>query len=134
MEIIRQSLEGPAWAIRGFKRRQANRLLTGHGVMMACNGEIDNHLELREWLIDRGRTVEQSTDVAVIPAMYLKLGDAFVERLKGAFAIAIWDPREKKILLARDRLAKDHFFYRSTTASCFCLADSGIGIARFTRL
>ena len=76
-------------AIRGLSDGKQPIIDRASGVMMACNGEIDNHLELRKWLLDRGRTVQQSTDVAVIPGMYLELGDAFVERLKGAFAIAI---------------------------------------------
>ena len=98
-------------AIRGLNDGKQPIVDRASGVMIACNGEIDNHLELREWLLERGRTVEQSTDVAVIPAMYLELGDAFVERLKGAFAIAIWDPREKKLLLARDRAGERPLFY-----------------------
>lgn len=98
-------------AIRGLNDGKQPIVDRASGVIMACNGEIDNHLELREWLLDRGRTVEQSTDVAVIPALYLELGDAFVERLKGAFAIAIWDPRNKKLLLARDRAGERPLFY-----------------------
>jgi len=54
------------------------------GLLVACNGEIDNHHELRAWLADRGRNVAQATDVAVIPGLYLELGEAFVERLVGA--------------------------------------------------
>ena len=98
-------------AIRGLSDGKQPIVDHNSGVMMACNGEIDNHLELREWLLGRGRTVAQSTDVAVIPDLYLELGDAFVERLKGAFAIAIWDPREKKLLLARDRAGERPLFY-----------------------
>ena len=98
-------------AIRGLSDGKQPIVDRASGVMMACNGEIDNHMELREWLLERGRTVEQSTDVAVIPAMYLELGDAFVERLKGAFAIAIWDPREEKLVLARDRAGERPLFY-----------------------
>jgi len=98
-------------AIRGLSDGKQPIIDRDSGVMMACNGEIDNHLELREWLLERGRTVEQSTDVAVIPGLYLELGDAFVEQLKGAFAIAIWDPREKKLLLARDRAGERPLFY-----------------------
>jgi asparagine synthase (glutamine-hydrolysing) len=98
-------------AIRGLNDGKQPIVDRASGVMMACNGEIDNHLELREWLLERGRTVAQSTDVAVIPALYLELGDAFVERLKGAFAIAIWDPREKKLVLARDRAGERPLFY-----------------------
>ena len=56
---------------------------------MVCNGEIDNHASLREWLAARGRKVDSATDVAVIPGLYLEVGDAFVEHLAGVFAIAI---------------------------------------------
>ena len=98
-------------AIRGLSDGKQPIVDADSGVMMACNGEIDNHLELREWLLSRGRTVDQSTDVAVIPGLYLELGDAFVEKLKGAFAIAIWDPRDKKILLIRDRAGERPLFF-----------------------
>lgn len=98
-------------AIRGLNDGKQPIVDPDSGVMMACNGEIDNHLELRAWLLDRSRIVEQSTDVAVIPALYLELGEAFVERLKGAFAIAIWDPRVKKLLLARDRVGERPLFF-----------------------
>ena len=98
-------------AIRGLSDGKQPIIDRESGVIMACNGEIDNHQELRAWLLDRGRSVKQSTDVAVIPGLYLELGDAFVERLKGAFAIAIWDPRTKKLLLARDRAGERPLFY-----------------------
>ncbi|MGR8999215.1 MAG: asparagine synthase (glutamine-hydrolyzing), partial [Gammaproteobacteria bacterium] len=98
-------------AIRGLSDGKQPIVDDGTGVMMVCNGEIDNHHELRAWLLDRGRIVEQSTDVAVIPALYLELGEAFVERLKGAFAIVIWDPRVKKLLLARDRAGERPLFF-----------------------
>ena len=98
-------------AIRGLSDGKQPIVDHDSGVMIACNGEIDNHQELRAWLLERGRTVKQSTDVAVIPALYLELGDAFVEHLKGAFAVAIWDPREKKLLLARDRAGERPLFY-----------------------
>ncbi|MFZ2169522.1 MAG: asparagine synthase (glutamine-hydrolyzing), partial [Methylococcaceae bacterium] len=98
-------------AIRGLNDGKQPIVDHDSGVMMACNGEIDNHDELRAWLLDRGRVVEQSTDVAVIPALYLELGEAFVERLKGAFAIAIWDPRVKKLVLARDRAGERPLFF-----------------------
>ncbi|MFZ2171077.1 MAG: asparagine synthetase B, partial [Methylococcaceae bacterium] len=98
-------------AIRGLNDGKQPMVDHDSGVMMACNGEIDNHEELRAWLLDRGRVVEQSTDVAVIPALYLELGEAFVERLKGAFAIAIWDPRVKKLVRARDRAGERPLFF-----------------------
>nr|UXE45729.1 asparagine synthetase [glutamine-hydrolyzing] 1 [uncultured bacterium] len=81
------------------------------GVIAVCNGEIDNHRELRRWLAERGRPVQQETDVAVIPGLYLELGEAFMSRLVGAFAIAVWDPRNQRLTLVRDRLGERPLFY-----------------------
>jgi len=81
------------------------------GLLVVCNGEIDNHRELRAWLASRGRPVARETDVAVLPGLYLELKESFVERLEGAFAIAIWDPREEALLLARDRVGERPLFY-----------------------
>ena len=81
------------------------------GVVVACNGEIDNHRELRAWLAERGYHVLAATDIAVLPAMYRALGDSFVERLVGAFAIALWDQHDHRLLLARDRAGERHLFY-----------------------
>ncbi len=81
------------------------------GVLAVCNGEIDNHAELRAWLAGRGRPVPLDTDIAVVAPLYLECGDAFVERLVGAFAVAIWDPRSRRLLLARDRAGERPLFY-----------------------
>ncbi len=87
------------------------------GVVVVCNGEIDNHRELRRWLEDRGRPVRQATDVAVIPGMYLELGEEFARKLIGAFAIAVWDPRERHLILVRDRVGERPLFFSQTTDS-----------------
>ncbi len=97
--------------IRGLTSGEQPLIDAATGVMVMCNGEIDNHLALREWLAERGRPVEQDTDVAVLPGLYLELGEAFVEKLVGAFAIAIWDPRESKLRLIRDRAGERPLFY-----------------------
>jgi asparagine synthase (glutamine-hydrolysing) len=81
------------------------------GVIAVCNGEIDNYRELARWLADRGRPVQQETDVAVIPGLYLELGEGFARRLVGAFAIAIWDSRERRLTLVRDRAGERPLFY-----------------------
>ena len=81
------------------------------GIAVVCNGEIDNHQELRQWLAARGRPVRQAVDVAVIPGLYRELGEAFVDRLVGVFAVAVWDPRSRSLLLARDRAGERSLFY-----------------------
>jgi asparagine synthase (glutamine-hydrolysing) len=98
-------------AIRGIASGRQPILDPESGVLVACNGEIDNHEELRGWLAGRGRPVRQATDVAVIPGLYLELGESFVERLVGAFAIGLWDPKGKRLILARDRAGERPLFY-----------------------
>jgi len=81
------------------------------GLTVVCNGEIDNHHELRGWLAQRGRVVKQAVDIAVIPSLYLELGEGFVERLVGVFSLAVWDPRHSRLLLARDRGGERSLFF-----------------------
>ena len=102
-------------AIRGGDDGRQPMVDMASGVVAVCNGEIDNHDELRGWLAERGRPVNQATDVAVIPGMYLELGAAFAEKLVGAFAIAVWDPRERKLTLVRDRAGERPLFFTQTT-------------------
>jgi asparagine synthase (glutamine-hydrolysing) len=99
-------------AIRGLDDGTQPLMDAESGIIAVCNGEIDNHAELREWLATRGRIVKQATDVAILPALYLELGESFVEKLDGVFAIAIWDPREQRLILARDRAGERMLFYR----------------------
>ena len=102
-------------AIRGLASGQQPLIDGPSGVVAVCNGEIDNHTELRDWLRSRGRTTSLETDIAVIPGLYLELGEAFVERLVGAFAIALWDPRAARLLLARDRAGERPLFFAAAT-------------------
>jgi asparagine synthase (glutamine-hydrolysing) len=104
-------------AIRGGDDGRQPIMDAASGVMAVCNGEIDNHKELRRWLADRGRQVTQATDVAVIPGMYLELGSAFAEKLVGAFAIAVWDPRVRRLTLIRDRAGERPLFFTQTAES-----------------
>ena len=101
-------------AIRGGEDGRQPMADAASGVVVVCNGEIDNHKELRRWLAKRGRPVQQATDVAVIPGMYLELGEAFAEKLIGAFAIAIWDPRDRRLTLVRDRAGERPLFFTQT--------------------
>jgi asparagine synthase (glutamine-hydrolysing) len=98
-------------AIRGLAGGQQPIVDAATGVVAVCNGEIDNHVQLRAFLSSRGRVTTLDTDIAVIPGLYVELGEAFVERLVGAFAIAVWDPRTGRLLLARDRAGERPLFF-----------------------
>ena len=99
-------------------------LLEGeNGIVVVCNGEIDNHRELRAWLERRGHRIDRSTDVAVIAPLYLETGLSFVEHLQGVFALAIWDPRKQQLILARDRAGERHLYYSHAADSVTCFAS-----------
>ena len=57
--------------IRGLEAVSQPMVDAETGVVAVCNGELDNHHELRRWLVDRGRPVRHKTDVAVIPGLFL---------------------------------------------------------------
>ncbi len=98
-------------AIRGLSDANQPIVDAETGIIAVCNGEIDNHRELRRWLAERGRPVLRETDVAVIPGVYLELGEAFASKLVGAFAVAVWDPRHRRLTLARDRAGERPLFF-----------------------
>ena len=75
-------------------------------VVAVFNGELYNFLELRRELAARGHQVRGRGDTPVIPHLYEEHGPRFVEHLEGMFAIALWDAREHRLVLARDRLGK----------------------------
>ena len=98
-------------AIRGAGLAQPPLLECEAGVIVACNGEIDNHRELRQMLAQRGHDIPQGTDLAVIAPLYLETGMNFLEHLRGVFALALWDPRCRRLILARDRAGERHLHY-----------------------
>ncbi len=73
-------------------------------VIAICNGEIYNFRELRRELREQGHTFRTGSDSEVVVHLYEEFGEEFVERLSGMFALAVWDRRAERLLLARDRL------------------------------
>lgn len=80
-------------------------------VIAVCNGEIYNYRELAAELISQGTILKSGSDVEVIPHLYRRYGLAFVHRLRGMFAIAVWDSREGRLVLVRDRVGKKPLVY-----------------------
>ncbi|MDF1535695.1 MAG: asparagine synthase (glutamine-hydrolyzing) [bacterium] len=68
------------------------------------NGEIYNFQELRRDLESKGHRFASRTDSEVIPHMYEEYGEDFPKHLDGMFAIALWDVRKRKLVLARDHV------------------------------
>jgi asparagine synthase (glutamine-hydrolysing) len=80
-------------------------------VWVAFNGEIYNHRELRRSLEKRGHLFGGHSDTEVLPHLYEEEGPEFVSKLRGMFALAVYDARTRRILLARDRFGIKPLFY-----------------------
>jgi asparagine synthase (glutamine-hydrolysing) len=103
----------------GFRRLSIIDLEGGHQplsnedgtIWIAFNGEIYNFEELNRRYLSSGHTFRTRSDTETIVHLYEELGEACFAELRGMFAVALWDGRRQKLLLARDRLGKKPLFY-----------------------
>lgn len=103
----------------GMRRLSIIDLVSGHQpisnengrVWIVFNGEIYNYPELRKDLEQKGHTFTTNSDTESIVHAYEEYGEECVKRLNGMFAFAIWDGREQRLLLARDRLGVKPLYY-----------------------
>ncbi|MGC2803122.1 MAG: XrtA/PEP-CTERM system amidotransferase, partial [Candidatus Acidiferrum sp.] len=126
----------------GFRRLSIIDVAGGHQpisnedgkIWVMLNGEIYNYPELRQELLNRGHKFTTRSDTESIVHLYEEYGEDCFRRLRGMFAIAIWDSRERKLLLARDRVGKKPLFYSAdqkrllfgSELKCLLAADTSI--------
>jgi asparagine synthase (glutamine-hydrolysing) len=80
-------------------------------VVLMCNGEIYNYLELRKGLIQQGHVFRTNSDVEVLLHLYEEDGLDFLNKLNGQFAFVIYDRKKKRLFVARDHFGINPLYY-----------------------
>ncbi|MBT2210895.1 asparagine synthase (glutamine-hydrolyzing) [Actinomadura sp. NEAU-AAG7] len=100
-------IEGGAQPMAARGRR------AGEPVVLTYSGEVYNFRELRAELARLGHRFATASDTEVVLHAYLEWGAAFVDRLTGMYALAIWDAAREELLLVRDRLGVKPLYYHA---------------------
>lgn len=86
-------------------------VLENSGTCITFNGEIYNYRELRSALEQQGRVFKNATDTEVLLHAYEVYGENMLQRLRGMYAFAIWDPKRRGVFVARDPLGIKPLYY-----------------------
>ncbi len=113
------AVEAHGRCVLGYRRLSVIDLETGDqpvrdergDIVAVFNGEIYNFRELRAELAAKGHDIPGTGDSPLIPHAYEEWGLEFAHRLHGMFAIALWDRRADRLVLARDALGKKPLVY-----------------------
>ncbi len=91
---------------------------------VVCNGEVYNYRRLTAELESAGHWFKTRSDSEVLVHLYEEHGDAFVRRLEGMFAFALWDSRRRRLLLGRDRLGIKPLYYVEADGRLFFASEA----------
>jgi asparagine synthase (glutamine-hydrolysing) len=90
---------------------RSNQPFSFNGFTLVFNGEIYNYIEVRKELKKRGHTFVTDSDTEVLLKAYIEYGEDCVQHFNGMWAFAIWDERNKKLFLSRDRFAEKPLYF-----------------------
>lgn len=90
-------------------------------LVLICNGEIYNYVELKKELTDKGHVFNSDTDSETILHLYEEYGVKCLDHLRGMFAFCLWNTRTKQLFAARDRIGEKTLYYSQLpTGIVFC--------------
>ena len=126
----------------GMRRLSIIDLAGGHqpisnedgSVWVVFNGEVYNFQELRRTLMSQGHQFVTNSDTETLVHLYEQEGIAGISRLRGMFAYAIWDARQRRLLLVRDRFGKKPLYYAQVREGLYfgselkCLRAAGLNL------
>ena len=107
------------YAALGFRRLSIIDLESGDqpiynedgSVVLMCNGEIFNYVELRKTLVQKGHHFRTRSDVEVLLHLYEEHGVDFLDKINGQFAFVIYDRKNRRLFLARDHFGINPLYY-----------------------
>lgn len=120
------------FAALGIARLSIIDVMNGHQpvlssdrqIVAVVNGEIYNFQKLADKIRSRGGKLRSGSDAEVIPQLYEQYGDDFVHHLRGMFAIALWDAKRQRLVLARDRVGKKPLVFRRDNAGLMFASEA----------
>jgi asparagine synthase (glutamine-hydrolysing) len=92
-------------------------------IQLVANGEIYNFEEIKRDLIARGHRFRSRVDVEVLVHGYEEFGESFLTKLRGMFALALWDSRTETLIAARDRAGEKPLYYTLTPRGLFLASE-----------
>ncbi|MEW6306951.1 MAG: asparagine synthase (glutamine-hydrolyzing), partial [Verrucomicrobiota bacterium] len=92
-------------------------------ITLVFNGEIYNYQEIREELLAKGHMFRTHSDTEVIIEAYREWGTTSVQRFNGMFAYALWDARQRRLWVARDRMGVKPLYYYSDKDRFLCASE-----------
>ena len=119
------------WVGLGFRRLSIIDLAGGHqpisnengSIQLVFNGEIYNHIELREELISRGHIFSTNSDAEVLIHLYEDKGVRALDEINGMFAFALYDAKVDEVWIVRDRLGIKPLYYVATESQFIFASD-----------
>ncbi len=83
-------------------------------LVLICNGEIYNYIEIKQDLLSKGHVFNSDSDSETILHLYEEYGVDCLKYLRGMFAFCLWDSRQKKLFVVRDRIGEKTLYYTQT--------------------